>query len=220
MNLQELKNFDVNDLNNVGSAPAPIRILLAVIILALVLAAGYQFHTRDQISVLESTKSKETKLKNTFERKYFQSANLEAFKAQLAEMELEFGSMIRQLPGKTEIPGVIVDISQTALASGLNIELFKPKDDIRRGFYAEKPIEITLVGNYSQLPKFSSDVAALPRIVTLHDVRITPTKESENTRSQNLVMQAVAKTYRYLDDSELELEKEQQPKGKSKRRKK
>lgn len=216
MNFQELKNYDFNDLNNLGSAPAIIKIFLALIVLGLVLAGGYQFHTRNQIDELERVQKKETKLKSTFERKYKQSANLEAYKAQLAEMELEFGSMIRQLPGKTEIPGVIVDISQTALASGLNIELFKPKDDIKRGFYAEKPIEIILVGQYSQLAKFTSDVAALPRIVTLHDVNISPSKSNDKTRSQSLVMSAIAKTYRYLDDSELVSEADKKAKGQKK----
>lgn len=206
MNFQELKNYDFNDLSNLGSAPLIVKLLLGVVVLALVVALGYQFDIKGKLDELDRHRSKETKLKSTFERKYAQSANLEAYKAQLAEMDLEFGTMIRQLPSKTEIPGLIVDISQTALSSGLNIELFKPKEDVKKGFYAEKPIEIRLSGGYEQMAQFSSDVAALPRIVTLHDLKIYPGNAKDKQPSSLLTMEVIAKTYRYLDESEAEEE--------------
>lgn len=202
MNFQELKNYDFNDLSTLGSAPLIVKLLLSIIVLALVIAVGYQFSIKDKLSDLDQAQRKEIRLKSTFEKKYGQSANLEAYKTQLTEMELEFGSMIRQLPGKTEIPGLLVDISQTALASGLNIELFKPQDDVKKGFYAEKPIQIRLAGAYEQMAQFSSDIAALPRIVTLHDVRIYPANTREKQPSGKLTMEVIAKTYRYLDDGE------------------
>ncbi len=202
MNLEELKNFDLNDLDNLGSAPLPIRVFLAVLVLAGILFLGYKFDISNLQMNLETAERKEQQLRKTFETKYQQSANLEAYKAQLAEMELEFGSMVRQLPGKTEIPGVIVDISQTGLAAGLKIQLFKPQEEIKQVFYAEKPILIRVVGQYDQMARFSSDVAALPRIVTLHDVEIKPTKQREG-QQRTLTMDVTAKTYRYLDDNEI-----------------
>ncbi|MGV6858024.1 MAG: type 4a pilus biogenesis protein PilO [bacterium] len=217
MNLEELKNFDFNDLDNLGSAPLPIRIFLAALVLGGILFIGYKFDSSQLQMNLESSERKETQLRKTFERKYQQSANLEAYKAQLAEMELEFGSMVRQLPGKTEIPGVIVDISQTGLAAGLKIQLFKPQDEVKQGFYAEKPILIRVVGQYDQMAKFSSDVAALPRIVTLHDVEIKPAKQDEG-KPHTLSMDVTAKTYRYLDDNEIAEMLAEKGKGKGKKK--
>ena len=203
MNFDEIKNFDVNDLDNLGSAPLAIRIFLGLLCLAAILGLGYHFDTSESLSILESTEKKEIQLRKTFETKYRQSANMEAYKAQLAEMELEFGSMVRQLPGKTEIPGVIVDISQTGLAAGLKIQLFKPQEELKQGFYAEKPILIRVIGQYDQMAAFSSDVASLPRIVTLHDLEIRPTKTGRDKSDQSLTMDVTAKTYRYLDDNEI-----------------
>ncbi len=197
----ELKNFDVNslDVNNLGSAPQPVKIIIVALLCVLILGAGYWFDTKSQLSILETAKTKENELRSKFEREQRKVTNIEEYEQQLEEMRRSFGTMLRQLPDKTEIPGLIVDISQTGLSSGLEIELFKPLPEVRKGFYAEKPIQLRVVGTYHQMGNFASDVAALPRIVTLHDINIKPL-EGET----RLVMEAMAKTYRYLEEEEAE----------------
>lgn len=193
--LEQLKALDVND---IGRWPAAFRHGLIVIIFLLVAIGGtYQFVYKDQILVLEQAQQEEVTLMAGFKQKQTKAANLEAYKAQLAEIESSFGTMLRQLPGKTEVPSLLVDISQTGLAAGLEEELFQPVGEMRKEFYAELPIRIRLVGNYHDLGKFVSDIAGLPRIVTLHDAEITKVKDSED-----LVLNVTAKTYRYLDDDE------------------
>ena len=135
--------------------------------------------------------------RTTFENKQRKAANYDAYKAQLAQIEQSFGTMLRQLPGETEIPSLIVDISQTGLAAGLQEKLFVPQPEIPKDFYAEKPIKIRLTGGYHEIGNFVSGIAALPRIVTLHDITITP----ENQESfDNLSMEVTAQTYRYIDE--------------------
>ena len=133
----------------------------------------------------------------TFENKQRKAANYDAYKAQLAQMEQSFGTMLRQLPGKTEIPSLIVDISQTGLAAGLQEKLFQPQGEVTRDFYAEKPISISLSGGYHEIANFVSGVASLPRIVTLHDINITPDDPND---FDSLTLQVTAKTYRYLEE--------------------
>jgi type IV pilus assembly protein PilO len=203
MDLKELQNFDLSDFERLGSAPAAVRALLAALVLSSVVGLGYYLHTRDQMDGLKNVESKELDLKKTFEKKHHQAANLETYKVQLAEMEKEFGAMLRQLPGKTEIPAVILDVSQTGLASGLKIMRFKPQAESTKGFYAEKPIQIRVRGNYHEMAKFSSGIASLPRIVTLHDIVLKPEQGSDK-----LIMDVTAKTYRYLADDEVEDNKE------------
>ena len=195
MDLNELKNIDLRsiDFNNIGTSPLPVRIGAIIILCVAILGAGYYFDTSDQREQLAQVEAKEQELRNIFETKQKKAANLDAYKQQLEEMRRSFGAMLRQLPSKTEIPNLIVDISQTGLASGLEIDLFKPTDEIRKGFYAEKPIQLRVRGGYQELGAFASGVAGLPRIVTLHDVSITP------RGGGILVMEATAKTYRYLD---------------------
>ncbi len=195
MDLEELKNFDVSDLSKLGSAPIAIKAIFLALAFAAVLGLGYYLDTSAQLDTLESLKNKEAALKKEFEKKHHKSANLEAYREQLAEMEHEFGAMLRQLPGKTEIPAVILDVSQTGLASGLQILLFKPQPEVNMGFYAEKPIKIKLRGKYDQMGRFASGIASLPRIATLDDISIKPEKSSEA-----LTMEVTAKTYRYLAD--------------------
>ncbi len=199
MDLKELQNFDLSDFGRIGGAPAAVKGLLAALVLGSVVGLGYYLHTRDQLDSLHNVENKELDLKKTFERKNHQAANLEAYKNQLAEMEKEFGTMLRQLPGKTEIPAVILDVSQTGLASGLKIMLFKPQSESTKGFYAEKPIQIKLRGTYHEMAKFSSGIASLPRIVTLHDIVLKPEQGTDK-----LIMDVTAKTYRYLADDEVE----------------
>lgn len=200
MDLNELKKINLNELdaNNMGSWPLPVKIALLVIVFGGVLFGGYKFLITDQLSSLEAKERDEQQLRQEFSTKQAKAANLDAYKAQLEEMRQSFGAMLRQLPGKTEIDALLIDISQAGLAAGLQQELFVPQNELAREFYAEVPIQIRLSGNYHQFGEFASAVAALPRIVTLHDIAIT--RKSE--KGQDLIMDVIAKTYRYLDDSE------------------
>ncbi len=201
MDLAELRNYDISDLSRLGTAPPAVKALVAGLLLLAILGAGYYFHVRHQLEALRDVQAEEARLKARFEKKYQQAANLEAYKAQLAEMQREFGAMLRQLPSETEIPGVILDVSQTGLASGLKILLFKPQEEIDKGFYAEKPIKIKVRGTFDQMAHFSSGIAALPRIVTLHDITLIPDKDGKE-----LTMEVTAKTYRYKADEDREAE--------------
>ncbi len=149
---------------------------------------------------LERVQQEEQELRLSFEQKQKKAANFDAYRQQRDEIERSFGTMLRQLPGKTEIPNLLVDISQTGLAAGLREELFQPREQIQKDFYAEKPIKIRLKGSYHEFGKFVSDIAALPRIVTLHDIEITPQNAQDS--SDELVLNVTAKTYRYMDQDE------------------
>lgn len=197
IDLNELKNFDINslDFNNLGSAPAVVRAILIVLIFVAILAGGYYLDTKDQLASLEREERKEVDLKQKFESKAKKAANLEAYKEQLQEIRRVFGSMLKQLPSTTEIPTLLRDVSETALSSGLKIELFQPSREQKKGFYAEKPIKLDVNGSYEEIAEFVSGVAALPRIVTLHDITLKPQKESGGVK-----MTATAKTYRYLEN--------------------
>jgi type IV pilus assembly protein PilO len=153
---------------------------------------------KDQLSAAQAT---EQKLRTEFKQKHAKAVNLDLYKAQLADIERSFGAMLRQLPGKTEVPNLLVDISQTGLAAGLQQQLFQPQPQQNKDFYAELPIKIRLTGSYHQLGEFVSGIAALPRIVTLHDVDIKPV--SKDAGFDQLQMDVTAKTYRYLDEDEL-----------------
>ena len=196
MNLvDELKNLDVND---VGRWPLVFRAAVILIVFLAVTAGGIWFTIiKDKLPSLQRAQEDEQTLRVTFENKQRKAANYDAYKAQLAQIEQSFGTMLRQLPGETEIPSLIVDISQTGLASGLQEKLFQPEPEIPRDFYAEKPIRIRLSGGYHEIANFVSGVAALPRIVTLHDINITP--EGQDS-FDNLSLEVTAKTYRYLDE--------------------
>jgi len=196
MNLvEELQSLDAND---VGRWPLPFRIAVIVIVFILVTGLGIYFTiVKDKAPLLERAQNEEQELRLAFENKQRKAANYDAYRAQLTQIEQSFGTMLRQLPGETEIPSLIVDISQTGLAAGLQEKLFVPQAEIPRDFYAEKPIKIRLTGGYHEIGNFVSGIAALPRIVTLHDINITP----ENRDSfDNLSMEVTAKTYRYLDE--------------------
>jgi type IV pilus assembly protein PilO len=196
MNLvEELQSLDAND---VGRWPLPFRVAVIVIVFILVTGLGiYWTIVKDKAPLLERAQAEEQELRRTFENKQRKAANYDAYKAQLAQIEQSFGTMLRQLPGETEIPSLIVDISQTGLAAGLQEKLFVPQGEIRRDFYAEKPIQIRLTGGYHEIGNFVSGIAALPRIVTLHNINITP---ADNNSFDNLSMDVTAKTYRYLDE--------------------
>jgi type IV pilus assembly protein PilO len=198
MNLSELNELD---LNNVGSWPAPVRVAAFAIIFAAALILGYFLDIKDQRAQLQKSEMQESELRTRFEVKAKKAANLEAYEQQLAEMKESFGAMLRQLPNKTEVADLLVDISQSGLASGLEFELFKPQNENPREFYAELPISIRVKGSYHEFGEFVSGVAALPRIVTVHDINISPAGKDFNGE---LTMELLAKTYRYLDEDETE----------------
>ena len=185
------------DLNNIGTAPLVLKVLVVVLVAASIIGLGFYFDTKGQLATHEKAQAKEAQLRKTFEVKVKKAANLEEYKEQLEEMRRTFGTLLRQLPSKTEIPALIVDISQTALASGLEVKLFKPGGETEKEFYAEKPIQLVMEGDYHQFGLFASEVAALPRIVTLHNIKLKP-----NEDSGKMTMNAKAKTYRYLDSEE------------------
>jgi type IV pilus assembly protein PilO len=194
--LDQLRNLDPND---PGRWPFGVRISVVILLFALAASFGYYYFVwKSQRPVLLEARAAETELWNTLEAKAKKAANLEAYKEQLAEMEKSFGAMLRQLPNKTEVPNLLVDISQAGLAAGLEEKLFQPQGETRRDFYAELPITIRLTGAYHEMGAFASAVAALPRIVTLHDIEIKPVG-GEGT---DLTLDVTAKTYRYLDEDE------------------
>jgi type IV pilus assembly protein PilO len=198
--LEELQNLDFND---IGRWPFVFRALFVGLFFAVALGAGFYYLVyKDKMPELERAQQDERQLKTSFEQKQKKAANFDAYKNQLDEIERSFGTMLRQLPGKTEIPNLLVDISQTGLAAGLQEELFQPLGEIRKDFYAEKPIKIRLKGTYHEFGKFVSEIAALPRIVTLHDIEIK--RDGKDDQAESLVLNVTAKTYRYLDDDEVE----------------
>lgn len=189
---------DINslDFNNMGGWPLPIKIGALVIVFAAILAGGYYYDVKVQMEKLAKAEKEEIEKISKMEAKQKKAANLNALKEQMKEMEQSFGDMLTQLPDKTEVAGLLVDISQTGLASGLEFELFKPQKEQPSEFYSELPIQIRVVGNYHQFGDFVSGVASLPRIVTTHDINIDASGESK------LRMTATAKTYRALDEEE------------------
>lgn len=191
MDLSELQGLNIA---NIGTSPLWVKVLMVSLICVGILFAGYYFHHKNQLQDLKRVQAKEQELRKTFEVKANKAANLELYKVQLEEMRRTFGTLLRQLPSKTEIPALIVDISQTGLASGLEIELFKPQPEVVQEFYAEKPISLRVKGDYHEFGTFASEIAALPRIVTLHNINLAPGKE--------MTMTATVKTYRYMEEDD------------------
>ncbi len=195
--LDELKSLDVND---IGRWPLPFRFAAVVLTFLAVLGLGiWLMIVEDLHPRLEAAEAGEEEYRLVFENKQRKAANYDAYKAQLDQIEQSFGTMLRQLPGETEIPSLIVDISQTGLAAGLQEKLFQPQAEIPKDFYAEKPIKIRLSGGFHEIANFVSGVAALPRIVTLHDITITP---EDGDGYDRLSMEVTAQTYRYIEETE------------------
>jgi type IV pilus assembly protein PilO len=193
--VDDLRSLDTND---PGRWPLPIRIVAVGAAFAAVLAFGvYMFVVKKEMPLLDRAEQDEQNLRATFEDRQRKAANFDAYRAQLAEIERDFGAMLRQLPGKTEVPSLLVDISQTGLGAGLEEQLFQPAGEIQKDFYAEYPIKLRYTGSYHELGNFVSGIAALPRIVTLHDISIRP--QSPNAPDE-LTLDVTAKTYRYLDE--------------------
>lgn len=213
---EQLRRLDPKD---VGRWPFLFRALAVGLIFVVVASLMiWQFVIGGNVPKLRQAEAKQQELWKTFDDKQRKAANLDAYKTQLADIERTFGSMLRQLPGKTEVPNLLVDISQTGLASGLKERLFQPGNESRRDFYAELPIKIRLTGSYHEFGDFVSGIAALPRIVTLHDLAISKDKSIKGASDANLTLDVTAKTYRYLDEAELAAEqadKAKAAKGKS-----
>jgi type IV pilus assembly protein PilO len=197
--LDELRSLDPQD---PGRWPFPIRVgFVAVAFLVLTFVLIYFVVWSDKQPDLERAQNEERGLREEFTTKHAKAVNLEVYKTQLKDIERSFGALLRQLPGKTEVPNLLVDISQTALAAGLDQKLFQQQNEQKKDFYAELPIRIRLSGSYHQFGEFASGIAALPRIITLHDIEIKPVGNSKDF--DNLTLDLTAKTYRYLDEEEL-----------------
>lgn len=198
MTLDDINNINLKDLANapMGAKAA----ILGVLFVALVFA-GYWFVWSGQLDTLNTAKQEEMSLRDTYLNKKRQAVNLDLYKQQLKDIERSFGALLKQLPNKSEMDALLTDINQAGLGRGLQFELFKPGAETVTDFYAALPISVRVTGSYHDLGAFASDIALLPRIVTLHDVDITPDKDG------GLAMNATIKTYRYLDDNELEAQK-------------
>jgi type IV pilus assembly protein PilO len=196
--LEELRSLDPRD---PGRWPLPV--LAGAVVLAFLVVSGvliYMLVWNEQRPRLQQFAAEEMKLRQEFREKHAKAVNLEQYKQQLKDIERSFGALLRQLPGKTEVPSLLVDISQTGLAAGLQEKLFQPQPEQKKDFYAELPIKIRLTGSYHQFGEFVSGIAALPRIVTLHDIDIKP--DSKDAYDQ-LSLELTAKTYRYMDEDEI-----------------
>ena len=223
--------MDLNELDfeNIGSWPLVARLVAVFIVFAAVLGGGYYYFTQDKIAELEAVEAKEQPLKNEFKQKQGKAANLEAYKTQMAEMEKRFGSMLRQLPKKAEVADLLVEISQTGLSNNLEFSLFKPSAEIRKEFYAELPVNINVTGTYHDFGNFATGIAALPRIVTIHDVEMEPLKANKKSSKKEddkpldleadkkLTIKLIAKTYRYLDQDEISSSRQKKDKKKKRR---
>lgn len=202
MQMPDFSKLDL-DPNNIGNWPGVFKGIVILVLCAAVLGAGYWFDTQDQLVTLETAQTKEIELKRVFEFKQKKSANLDALREQLKEMKASFGDLLRLLPNKTEIEGLLVDISQSGLSAGLEFELFKPGPEQVAEFYAIQPISIRVTGTYHEFGNFVSTVAALPRIVTQHDVSMAPKSAGSVGGDEQLIMNLIAKTYRYLEEEEI-----------------
>jgi len=194
VNLQDLNNLEFND---IGEWPTGVKAFIVLLLAILVGVGWYYYDTQEQYAALERVRREEKDLRASFEEKQAKAANYEKYKAQLAEMQQTFGAMLRQLPNKKEVADLLVDVSQTGLAAGLEFQLFQPQSEIPKDFYAELPIKLRVVGDYHEFGEFVSGLAALPRIVTIHDIDIKPIA---GQRAGGLVMEATAATYRYLEE--------------------
>jgi type IV pilus assembly protein PilO len=197
--VDELRNLDTND---PGRWPLTFRVgAVAIVFVAVIVLGIYMFVIKEEVPLLERAQQEEAELRSRFEDRQRKAANFDAYRAQLAEIERDFGAMLRQLPGQTEIPSLLVDISQTGLGAGLEERLFQPTIEVQKDFYAEYPIRLRYTGSYHELGNFVSGIAALPRIVTLHDITIRP---QNSTTPDELILDVTAKTYRYLDEEATE----------------
>jgi len=212
MNLvEELRSLDTSD---PGRWPLAVRAGAVGLCFVILCAVGsYVFVYDEQVPELQKREDTEQQLRQEFKTKHAKAVNLEIYKQQLKDIERSFGALLRQLPGKTEVPNLLVDISQTGLSAGLQEKLFQPQAEQKKDFYAELPIKISLTGSYHQFGEFVSGIAALPRIVTLHDIEI---KSATKDAYDQLTLDLTAKTYRYLDEEEVQASEAANAKAKRK----
>jgi type IV pilus assembly protein PilO len=194
----ELPSMDGLDINEPGEWPQLFKVLAILLLSIVLLAAGYYAIIKDKQVELKALEQKEVELRAEFEIKQAKAFNLEAYREQMKEMRIVFSSMLKQLPRKSEVADLLIDISRTGLINGLQFELFKPESERPVDFYAELPISMKVTGNYHQFGEFVSAIAALPRIVTLHNLTMSPVAESSGKMTMNIT----AKTYRYFDEEE------------------
>ena len=199
--LGQLRDLDFND---IGSAPAGVRSVLLGLILVVLLVIGYFLMVKEKWTMLEQVEQQELTLRTEFEQKQQKAANLEAYEQQLQEMQELLQTMFRQLPSRTEMDKLLVDVSQTALAAGIDVQLFEPMSETPREFYAERPISIRMLGDYHQFGEFVSGVASLPRVVilTMHDISLRRASNQDVTGDGRLILEGQVKTYRYIDETE------------------
>ena len=203
-----MKDFDLNNLDfqRVGAWPTPVKVVACALIFALIVGFGWWWKVNDKRAELRGLEATEQELLQQFEYKQSKVVNLEAYKAQLEEMKEILRQMLRQLPSKTEMPDLLVDVSQTALSTGIDNQKFEPGAETVKDFYAEKPINLRMVGDYHQFGSFVSGVASLPRVVilTMHDISLKPQAADAKTGlvSGPLVLEGTVKTYRYVDENE------------------
>ena len=190
---------DINKLSfkDIGVWPTPFKVVAMALLFGVLLLGGYWFLWKDQVESLDQSRQEEQKLRAEFLEKKKQALNLDLYREQVKEIEQAFGALVRQLPNKSEMDALLTDINQAGLGRGLEFDLFKPSPETMRDFYAELPITVRITGSYHDLGRFASDVAQLPRIVTLNNLAITQTKDGV------LTLDAVAMTYRYLDEEEI-----------------
>lgn len=193
MNLQDLNNLAEDP----GNVPWPVKLIALLFAASVIMFLGYKLIIVDEISELESSQRKEQELRQTFETRQQRASQLAQYQAQLEEMQRSFGVLLRQLPSDTEIPGLILDISEKGLSNGLELDLFEPRPEVNMEFYTEKPIKIIAQGTYRELASFVSDLSGLSRIVTIGDIDLKP-----EAKNQLLRMEAMVKTYRYLSEAE------------------
>lgn len=203
----DLQNVDASDLKRIGSAPLAARIMVLALVLAAIVGTGIWLLIQPKFNDLKRVELKENGLRQVFDTEQAKAANRDAYLEQLGEMKKTFNVMLRQLPNKTDIESLLIDLSQTSVAAGLEVEYFKPESEIAREFYMEYPIKISVTGSYHQFGTFISGLAALPRIVTLNNIAIVPVAGGGNapgnqSKSQKLKMDLTATTYRYLEEDE------------------
>ena len=202
--LNELRDLDFND---IGSAPSSVRYVILSVLLIVILTIGYFLLIKAKTEQLELVQNLENGLRSTFEAKQAKAANLESYEAQLAEMQELLETMFRQLPSKTEMDKLLVDVSQTALGAGIDVQLFQPNAEAYHDFYAERPISVRMLGDYHQFGEFVSGVASLPRVVilTMHDIALRRADSRDvgaNAGDGRLILEGTVKTYRYIDEEE------------------
>jgi type IV pilus assembly protein PilO len=210
----KLDDFNNIDFKNAGSLPMPVKLVLLGILAIIVIALGYWFLWNPAIDELDQAKAKEQELRQTFLTKKAQAVKVDAYKQQMIDIEKTFGALLKQLPDKSQMDGLLTDINQAGLGRGLEFDLFKPGQETVADFYAEMPIQIKIKGNYHDIGAFATDISKLSRIVTLNDLNIAPL--NKDVKDSVLTMEATAKTYRYLDSSEIAAKKAAEVKAKKK----